>query len=1192
MDKKITLPEETVAKLLVNNGYFSKSEIEEFLQLQSKLRTNNVLKKLEEIFIYKELAPKKIEEINEFLSFVLVRLHGIIFCQIALASQILQSPEVERVLITQRALFLLKKNIYTLDQLLEKKDKISKEDLKTLRQTCEEFNQTEYEKLVPQAISYLMEEDKRAKEWREEHQQGILGTKYNKNAPEIVPPPISKPLSKTSKIKAEDNTKLVAQNTDDIQKKPSENADEEIKKQENNIIIAPQSAAFLEDTERTGAFEVNHYQTSHHLGSTSKIAFIATGIVCVLLILFSLLSSSGDAETLFNNIQSLYKNKNYSEAEEKCQEFDKKYSTDKRIEQVKQYWQDILILKADIAQRQQRWAESLAMLQQALTLLPSSQNSEKIKKLLQDAEQQSKANSEFQSWQSLVQEFSKMLAEKNIKEAQFKLSMLQQLATEDMQKQELKKYQQEFQNLLSEHQKNIYRYYSIEEMPAQKPLIFPTFTSAKRLPLLGRNKQYEYLTANKELGFTIVPPYLYAFSANNGSIIWVEYLGQNSRFRPIFLSGRRPYENVALAEFILVVSYRNSLKMLDMKSGEKIWETEMPALIGVAPVLYRGKIYVGCLNQNCYQIDAQKGNIEGAFYTEKSASHSVSIDRKHRIIYIPTQNKIYAFNLSDGKLSFLLDIPNSLSHPVMPVFPYFITINNIIPSENNSNKQSSANISQEKTNINFYHITQQANTQKYSTGLLKQEQVPGTMLTPGVLAGGLLAIATNTHLAIYGIHPTNPKESFFNAIPMFALPEKGPAFLQFTNFFRNILIVQKKAILYEIPDLSKANSPLIKQHEISSQSLPTEDWNTICPPLRSGSLLFWTQKEKTNENYQVSCFNTEGKLQNIWQRQWAPSIVQNSILTKDNRLCFLAKDGTIHEISLNEKKQLNYRMINSTLTQNSTYSYIPENDGAFITTKPKLNLSDSLTGWLRNWKPEITLPNQCGLVYYHNGNIFLGSGNSVFAFSTTTGKKSYLEYSEFRGKPFLGEPIFYQDSLWIGNDNGNLYQLQLRPEKNALPFMQNAWSFKTKGPVRSQSLAVENILYFGSDDTCLYALDLSQKKLLWQFKSNGAIRQRPFIQQDKIYFVSENREVYCLNKNTGNLIWKSLLSGKIKASPVKIGDKIYITSLAGECNAYHPDTGDCLKNWQFGTALACSPTSLGEYTILAGSDGFLYVLDF
>ena len=67
---------------------------------------------------------------------------------------------------------------------------------------------------------------------------------------------------------------------------------------------------------------------------------------------------------------------------------------------------------------------------------------------------------------------------------------------------------------------------------------------------------------------------------------------------------------------------------------------------------------------------------------------------------------------------------------------------------------------------------------------------------------------------------------------------------------------------------------------------------------------------------------------------------------------------------------------------------------------------------------------------------------------------------------------------------------------------------------------VDGIVYFGSGDTNIYALDAASGQLKWKFKTGDVIHASPAIADGKLYVGSWDSYFYALDAKTGNEIWR------------------------------------------------------------------------
>jgi outer membrane protein assembly factor BamB len=152
---------------------------------------------------------------------------------------------------------------------------------------------------------------------------------------------------------------------------------------------------------------------------------------------------------------------------------------------------------------------------------------------------------------------------------------------------------------------------------------------------------------------------------------------------------------------------------------------------------------------------------------------------------------------------------------------------------------------------------------------------------------------------------------------------------------------------------------------------------------------------------------------------------------------------------------------------------------------------------------------------YADGRVFFGLSDNVggvICINASTG----VEIWKQDASPYYvkGAPLVNKDIVYAGvTDN------YTRAFDAATGHYK--WGYKTDGPVYSSPTADEDFLFFGSDDTKLYALNVSglTPVSLWNFTANGAIRSTPAIDGGRVFFGSDNHTLYALNETTGELIW-------------------------------------------------------------------------
>ena len=156
----------------------------------------------------------------------------------------------------------------------------------------------------------------------------------------------------------------------------------------------------------------------------------------------------------------------------------------------------------------------------------------------------------------------------------------------------------------------------------------------------------------------------------------------------------------------------------------------------------------------------------------------------------------------------------------------------------------------------------------------------------------------------------------------------------------------------------------------------------------------------------------------------------------------------------------------------------------------------------------------------------------------------------------------------------------------------NEWKFRTGASVfSSPAIGMQGVVYFGSYDGRLYALDLNGKQR-WNYFTGGKVFSSPTIGIDgAILFGTMAGKVGALN-SLGEKIWETTLTGELYGSAsVDPEGHIYIGSTDGHLYALDRNG---MKKWAFptGGSVTSQPAILCDGTIIFGSyDRYLYALN-
>ena len=191
------------------------------------------------------------------------------------------------------------------------------------------------------------------------------------------------------------------------------------------------------------------------------------------------------------------------------------------------------------------------------------------------------------------------------------------------------------------------------------------------------------------------------------------------------------------------------------------------------------------------------------------------------------------------------------------------------------------------------------------------------------------------------------------------------------------------------------------------------------------------------------------------------------------------------------------------------------------------------------------------------------------------------------GGPDSGEssPAIVKGILYFGSTDGNLYAL------NATDGMK-LWNYSTGGPVESSPAVDNGIVYAGSSNGSLYALNATNGDKIWSF-STDIIYSSPTFVDDVVYFAGSHT-VYALNAKSGLMLWNNSITSAywgIYSSPAVANGVVYIGS--DDHNLYALNATDGRQLWVYPTEnwVESSPTVANGIVYVSSEDENLYALN-
>jgi eukaryotic-like serine/threonine-protein kinase len=215
----------------------------------------------------------------------------------------------------------------------------------------------------------------------------------------------------------------------------------------------------------------------------------------------------------------------------------------------------------------------------------------------------------------------------------------------------------------------------------------------------------------------------------------------------------------------------------------------------------------------------------------------------------------------------------------------------------------------------------------------------------------------------------------------------------------------------------------------------------------------------------------------------------------------------------------------------------------------------------------------------HAQSMFRGDATHAGAYAGEAPRPLHRVKWKFpTGDRIVSSPVFQDGVIYFGGDDGNIYAVDAADGREL-------WKRKTGGPVPASPAIVGDMLYVGSYDGKFYALDRRTGVPRWKFRTEGERRfeakglhgmqpksqtiadpfdvflSSPVVAAGVVYFGSGDGHLYALDAATGDLRWKFTTGDVVHASPAYADGVVYFGSWDSYFYAVDASTG--AQRWRF-----------------------------
>jgi serine/threonine protein kinase len=214
------------------------------------------------------------------------------------------------------------------------------------------------------------------------------------------------------------------------------------------------------------------------------------------------------------------------------------------------------------------------------------------------------------------------------------------------------------------------------------------------------------------------------------------------------------------------------------------------------------------------------------------------------------------------------------------------------------------------------------------------------------------------------------------------------------------------------------------------------------------------------------------------------------------------------------------------------------------------------------------------------GHVFFGSDDrNIHAVNLLTGRAVWrFETSS----PVRSTPFVAHDSVFAGCESGDFYCVSFRGEMK--------WHYKAKMAVTSSPCEADGMVYFGSLDSCFYALDARAGWVIWRFRMGKGSIASPNTAESLVFIGSADGNIYAIDAHTSKEVWRFKTENQVSGSAVVYKDALYCGSADG--NVYCLETRSGRLRWKYSTKgpITGTPLVYDGIVYIGSTDHFLYTL--
>lgn len=188
------------------------------------------------------------------------------------------------------------------------------------------------------------------------------------------------------------------------------------------------------------------------------------------------------------------------------------------------------------------------------------------------------------------------------------------------------------------------------------------------------------------------------------------------------------------------------------------------------------------------------------------------------------------------------------------------------------------------------------------------------------------------------------------------------------------------------------------------------------------------------------------------------------------------------------------------------------------------------------------------------------------------------------GDEVRSSPHVRNDLVFIGSYDKHIYALDAATGGQR-------WRRATLGGVSSSPTTAHHLVVVGSEDGSIYALDSRSGVPRWSIRTDRAIRSSPRVMDRLVYVGSDDQHVYAIDTLSGRIVWKYRTWMPVRSSCAIKDDLLAVGSSDGHVYGLDAATGGLRWKHRTSQGVISSPVIEQGLVIVGSMDQNVYAID-